>query len=56
MEDGIDVVGLTSLLFSFRAFCIVTFKDTPLNVIQLNWHLIYNSKGLDNNERSFVWN
>ena len=37
------------------ASCTIAFKDTPLNVIQLNGCLVYNSKKVENNERSFVW-
>ena len=41
-------------LHSLWASCITTFKGTRLNIIQFNWCLVCNSKGVNTNEKSFV--
>ena len=33
-------------LASFWAFCTTTFKDIPLNVVQLDWLALCSSKGV----------
>ena len=52
MENRRDVVGSTSFLLLPLASCSIAFRGVPLNVIQLSWLSIFNSKGVGNIERS----
>lgn len=33
-------------LWGLWAFCSISFKGVPLNLIQFNWRLMYSSKGV----------
>lgn len=50
-ENLWDLLHFNSYLW---ASCTVTFKGVPLNVIQLSWCSVCNSKGVDNFERFWV--
>ena len=44
--------NILNVYSSLWASCTVAFRGVSLNVIQLSWLLICNSKGVDNIERS----